>query len=81
MEIFIHVQLYTIMNIEQKIRLLCEYAKKLAVLKHVELTFHGLPLQQICADLNSERRAAALKNTDTRHVMFSAIFFVLCLLR
>ena len=51
MEIFIHVQLYTIMNyefikelnekygltvivIEQKIRLLCEYAKKLAVLKH-----------------------------------------------
>ena len=56
MEIFIHVQLYTIMNYEfikelnekygltvivteQKIRLLCEHAKKLAVLKHGEPTF------------------------------------------
>lgn len=31
----------TVIVIEQKIRLLCEYAKKLAVLKHGELTFHG----------------------------------------
>ena len=38
----------TVIVIEQKIRLLCEYAEKLAVLKHGELIFSGTVEEVLC---------------------------------